>query len=99
MWKHISIILPNQVAVVFDGWAAGSTNFINVFASFPSNAKDVYSARLLSFSQSNDETTFAAEDRVNFLTYALEVPNLSFSNVLCLIRDNCNTNKTVSNIF
>ena len=32
--KKISNLLPNKFAIVFDGWTAGTTHYLGVFASF-----------------------------------------------------------------
>lgn len=38
--EKIAAVLPDLFAFVFDGWAHQSTDFVGIFASFPTNAND-----------------------------------------------------------
>ena len=44
-----------------------------------------------------DETTLDADEHVGYLSYVLELFGYSFENVVALICDNCNTNKSIAN--
>lgn len=95
--KKISNLLPNKFAIVFDGWTAGTTHYLGVFASFTAHNENGYSTRLLGFSPMGDETTLDADEHVGYLSYVLELFGYSFENVVALIGDNCNTNKSIAN--
>lgn len=43
----------------------------------------------------DDETTAEADEHINYLSYVLQLLGRSFENVIALIRDGCNTNKSV----
>ena len=53
--KKISDMLPDQFAIILDGWFSGSTHFLAVFASFPYNNDPGFQLRLLTFSPLGDE--------------------------------------------
>ena len=95
--KKISNLLPNKFAIVFDGWTAGTTHYLGVFSSFTAHNENGYSTRLLGFSPMGDETTLDADEHVGYLSYVLELFGYSFENVVALIGDNCNTNKSIAN--
>lgn len=82
--------------MVFDGWSANETHFLELFASFPADNAYGYELRLLSFSPLEDESTLGAEEHINFITYVLSIFGKKWSNVLCLIVDNCSTNKAIA---
>ena len=91
--RKISLLLPETIALVFDGWSDNGTHFIGVFATFPVGNKRGYSTRLLTLSPMGDETSLDANEHFDFLTYILDVYQKSCSNVISIIGDNCNTNK------
>lgn len=95
--KKISNLLPQTFAIVFDGWTAGTTHYLGVFASFPQQDGTAYSTRLLGFSPIGDEISLSAEEHIEYLRYVLELFQFTFENVICIIGDNCNTNKSISN--
>ena len=45
----ISLTLPGKFALIFDGWSCGSTHYVAVYASYPSESAYGYSTALLSF--------------------------------------------------
>lgn len=96
--KKIQAILPDKFALVLDGWSDGATHYVGVFASFPSNDSVRFSSRLLSFSPLGDEGSQSSREHVEFLTFQLEeVYKKSWCNVVCIVADNCNTNKAIAN--
>lgn len=95
--KKIGSLLPKKISLVFDGWTTGSTHYLAVFASYPAKTTNGYDVRLLTFSPMGDECHLDAQEHVKFITYVLELYGKSWDNVICLIGDNCNTNKAVAN--
>eukprot|EP00171_Calliarthron_tuberculosum_P022692 IDg22692t1 len=81
----ISDLLLNNIALVFDGWASGSTHYVAVYASFASSVTRGYSLRLLAISSFEDESSLGAEEHVKFLHYILGMYNKTVNNVVCLI--------------
>ena len=90
--RKISLLLPETVARVFDGWSDNGTHFMGVVARFPVDNKRGYSTRLLTLSPTSLDTN----EHFDFLTYILDVYQKSCSNVIAIIGDNCNTNKALS---
>eukprot|EP00171_Calliarthron_tuberculosum_P020075 IDg20075t1 len=87
--SRISALLPEKFSIVFDGWTTGSTHYLAVFESFASPSPDGFSLRLLAFSPMIDESRLDAEEHVQFMQFTLELFKKSWSNVVCLIGDNC----------
>lgn len=95
--QKISLLLPDTLALVFDGWTTDATHYLAVFATFPIEGSDSYGTRLLTISPMGDETTLTADEHFEFLSYILDMYGKTWSNVVCLIGDNASTNKALSN--
>ena len=97
--RKITAMLPEQFALIFDGWSKSSTHFVALFASYPDRNENGYSTVLLAFSPLQDETCFTAQAHLEFISWVLEnVYSKSMSNVVALIGDNCETNKCLANL-
>ena len=94
--QKLAVLLPEKVAIVFDGWSSGSTQYIAVFASFKSSNDLGHSVRLLGFSPVEDETDLGSEEHVKYLDYVLGLFGKTWENVVCIIGDNCNANKCIA---
>ena len=95
--EKISSLLPDKLALVFDGWTSCSTHYLAVFASFSSTNNYGHETRLLSVSTMGDECNLRSAEHYEFLTYILNLYKKSWSNVVALIGDNVNTNKSLAN--
>ena len=95
----IKNLLHSKLALVFDGWTVGSTHYLAVFASFHASNDDGYDARLLTLSPMGDECSLNAQEHYEFLTFVLNLYQKSWANVVCLVGDNMNTNKSIANIL
>jgi hypothetical protein len=83
--KKIKRLLPDVFALVFDGWSLHGTHFLTVFATWPDHNKEGgYSRAMLSFSPLIDEEHLDADSHKDF------------SNVACIIGDNCATNLSMA---
>lgn len=96
--KKITENLPKLFCIIFDGWSAGDTHYLGVFATFAAGNKEGYERVLLTFSPMGDETSLTAEEHKAFLTFILGIYNRSWHNVVALVGDNCNTNKCISRL-
>lgn len=94
--KKVAELLPNKFALVFDGWTNRMTHFLGVFASFPDSNQEGYSVRLLAFSPFEDEASLGRDEHIRFLDFVLNLFNKSWDNVVCIIADNCNLNKSIA---
>jgi hypothetical protein len=92
--EHISRILPNKFALVFDGWSSGDTHFVAVLVSFIE--KEVKKLYLLAISPMQDETSQSAAEHKAFLLSTLATYGKSLSNVCAFIGDNCSTNQALA---
>jgi hypothetical protein len=90
--------LPEEFAIIFDGWSEDSTHFIGIFAVF-SSAKEITKQHLLAFTPLLDETDLSADSQSALIIDTLELYGKDISNVVCIIGDNCSTNKSVANIL
>ena len=95
--KKISHDLPDKFALVIDGWTYGSTHFIGLFALYTYNQNGYHTA-LLGFSPMMSETFFTGADHVELIQYILSVFNKSLANVVAIIGDNAELNKSTANL-
>lgn len=95
--KKVAAKLPNQFALVFDGWTDTSTHYLAVFASYPTSNSKGYSKRLLTVSPVGEEINLSASEHYDFITYILHLYGKSWSDIVCLIGDNVSTNKALAN--
>lgn len=92
----ISTALPDRFALVFDGQTTPEAHYVAVFATYPNENASGYLAACLAMSPLEDETTHSAEEHVEFLRFVLSVFGKDVSNVVALIADNCNVNRSIS---
>lgn len=59
---EISSLLPEQFAIVFNGWSAGAKHFVGTFAIFPSDCALGYEKFLLAMSSMTDEASHNASE-------------------------------------
>ncbi|RQM21052.1 hypothetical protein B5M09_013373 [Aphanomyces astaci] len=85
--------LPKSFACVIDAWTSGSTHYVAVFASFPSDSLRGYEKVLLALSPMNDEDSLRAAAFLEFFDFVLDVYGKRRRNVVALIGDNCATNR------
>ena len=64
--KKIANLSPSKLALVFDGWACGSTHFLTMFASYLSTFDLVFQNRMLTVSPLSDEPRLNADGHVSF---------------------------------
>ncbi len=77
--------------------ASGSTHFLAVFACFPrSDAKDGYERALLSFAPLLDEEHLNADSHNQSIYKILQFYEKDYSNVACIIGDNCSINVSLA---
>ena len=91
-------ILPKTTAPVIEGWSEGSTHYLAVYASFLSNNEYGHRTRLLTILPLENDATLSAQEHRNFLSFILDLYELSWDNVVAIIGDNVSTNKFLSNI-
>ena len=92
------MFFPDQFAVVIDGWGESSTHYLAVFAVFPDKSDAGYSHALLSFSPMLDEEKFTAVFHYESIYEILQLYGKNFSNVACIIGDNCSVNQALARI-
>ncbi len=89
--------LPDMFVLIFDGWSSGSTHFLAVFASLSrSDAKDGYERALLSFAPLFDEEHLNADSHNQGIYEILRFYEKDYSNVACIIRNNCSINVSLA---
>ena len=89
-------------SLIFDGWSEDSTHFIGLFVSFNDNNYNINSSPhlyLLSFAPLLDGTSFTAEKHAEFIRASLNYYNLPIARFVCLVGDNCSTNKRTAELL
>jgi len=94
--RKITTTLPSVFAIIIDGWTKSSTHYVGVFASYLEN--DTRTHVLLGFSPLLEETSLGASQHFEYLNFILNLYGKSFNNVVCIIADNCETNKALSRL-
>lgn len=64
-----------------------------VFPTYPSTLEMGFSMVLLGLSPLEDERDLGAQEHFNYVAFVLSLFDKSFASVVCLIGDNCSTNK------
>ncbi len=89
-------------SLIFYGWSEDSTHFIGLFISFHDSNSSVNSSPhlyLLSFAPLLDGTSFTAENHAEFIRSSLKWYQLPIERLVCLIGDNCSTNKRTAELL
>jgi hypothetical protein len=94
--ERIKKDLPDKFALVFDGWSEDSTHFIGIFAVYFDKVKGGNMRHLLAFTPLLDETDLSANSQSALIVDTLELYGRNISNLVCIIGDNCSTNKSVA---
>lgn len=76
------MILPDRIALVFDGQTFKDAHYVGVFATFSAANCNGFELVCLAMSLMEDETTQTAYQHIDFLSYVLSVFGKSFENVL-----------------
>jgi hypothetical protein len=92
--EHISMLFPAQFALLFDGWTCenSSTYYLVVLASFQTLNGQTQKV-LLGFTVFSDESSYTASDHKAIIKEVLGTFGKSWKNGICLVGDNCPTNK------
>lgn len=53
--EKMKAILPDRLAIVFDGWTGGESHYVSVFATFPSDQPKSFECVMLSIAPMRDE--------------------------------------------
>ena len=70
--NRISKLLPEKIALAFDGWSAGSDYYVAVFATHFAECEKGYESKLLTFSALDDPTTQNSDNHLKFFDFVLE---------------------------
>lgn len=94
--QKISTTLPEIFALICHGWTSGTTHYVAVDASYPSNSSYGYSTALLSFGPVEHEESLTAKSLQECLTFTISIFNRYCDSKTALIGDNCAINKAVA---
>ena len=94
----ISKIIPSKFCICFDAWTENKIHFIGIYAIF-NDLNNTPQNVLLAFTTLVDESNWTAQNYADTISNVLESFNKSVLNVVCLIGDNCNTNKRLATLL
>ena len=85
------------VTLLFDGWSCdgASTHYVGIFAGYI-NSEGEYEEVLLAMQPTLDEEDLGADSHIELLESTLEMYDLDDDHILCLIGDNCATNRAIA---
>eukprot|EP00644_Phytophthora_capsici_P002481 jgi/Phyca11/105488/e_gw1.11.548.1 len=86
--------MPNSIGLLFDGWSAGSTYYVGVYAIYvvAGSPRRV----LLALAPLLDENDFGADSHIAFITETLSVFGKEPGCVRFIVRDNCSTSQAIA---
>lgn len=84
---------PDKLAVVFDGWGEGDTQYVDIISSYPSIQRSGHDSMLLALSQMGKEDSQNYEEQYNIDQFVLSGFKKPCKIVAALIGYNCSTKK------
>ena len=89
--------LPNDLAIVFDGWTVGCLHYIGISASYCSGvgSKEIIHHTLLSMHPLLKDKIegMTARDHLVHILQVMQLYGKTKDNIICMIGNNCNVNK------
>ena len=83
--------------MAFDGWTESSVHYLGVFAVYPDNQLESgYNKVLLSFAPLIHDEDLSAASHHESIYEILQTFGKNFSNVACIIGDNCSVNQSLA---
>lgn len=98
VFKKVIDLLPERFCLCFDAWTENCIHFVAIYAIF-NDAECKKRTILLSFGNLLDESNWSANNYADTIVTLLGSLNKSIDNVVCLVGDNCATNRSLSNIL
>jgi hypothetical protein len=98
--KPISETLKKSglITLLFDGWTCDgtSTHYIAIFAGYRDPSTGKYEEVLLSLQPTLDEMDMGADAHIDLVESTLDLYKLEKDMVVCIVGDNCATNRAIS---
>ena len=91
-------MLPSNFCICFNAWTENRIHFVGIYAIFNDTMNNPETV-LLGFTTLLDESNWTVQNYADAICNILESFGKSIVNVICLIGDNCNTNKLLSTIL
>ena len=84
--------------LLFDGWSCdgASTHYVGIFAGYI-DSNGAYDEVLLAMQPTLDEEDLGADSHVELIESTMELYQLEEERLVCLVGDNCSTNKAIAN--
>jgi hypothetical protein len=97
---RIKTSLPNRFCIQFDGWTEDSKHFLAVIATWPDSSNVLnYGKALLSFLTLEDGSDLSASAKKDHLLWVLELFGKNMNNIVCIVCDNCSTNRLTAELL
>lgn len=95
--SKISRILPDCLALLFDGQTTTKAHYIAVFATFLTKNEQRFDSMCFVLLPLEDETTQNAHKHVQFLSIVIKLFGKSILNIVVFVGDNCNVTSSQEN--
>jgi hypothetical protein len=95
--KKIASMLPQSFAIVYDAWTTRSQHFVGTFVTYDSKCI-LIGFTLMDMSEDDEEPTFDALKFMEVIAGQLSFYSKNWSNVVCVIGDNCSVNKKLADL-
>lgn len=93
--KIVKVELHCRFAMASNGWTVGDTQYVSVFAAFPSNDPSGHQNLLYSLASLGDKNDLTAEEHFEFLKFVFSVYDYYFDNIVAWIGNNEYTDRAV----
>lgn len=96
--KTLSQKMPDKICIIFDAWTENGTHYVAILASWTMDDNCTKTC-LLAFTPLLDETAWTAKNYKHLFEVVLEMYGKTIDNVVCIVGDNCATNKKIATIL
>lgn len=103
MIASIAEKLPNDIAIVFDGWTVGCIHYIAISASYCTmvGGEETTHHTLLSMRPllKDDVAGMTARDHLVHMSQVMRSFGKTEENIMCIIGDNCSVNRSLADLL
>jgi hypothetical protein len=95
--RKISNVIPDSFAIVYDAWTTRSQHFVGTFVTFDTKCI-LIGFTLMDMDEDDDEPSFDAFKFMQVISGQLAFYSKDWTNVVCVIGDNCSVNKKLADL-
>ena len=90
------IMKSGLYTILMDGWSSGTDHYVAIIAGFVCPRTNEYKEALLAIQPTLEASNLGADAHIALFESTLQLYNLKKETLVCIIGDNCATNKAIS---